>query len=51
LTDLALVRLYGAWTRPVATLGNSDALQDQGMGRLPVGNPFGLDKHRDDGES
>jgi S1-C subfamily serine protease len=42
LTDLALLRLLGAGPWPVATLGNSDALQ-VGDWAIAVGNPFGLD--------
>ncbi|PZV01067.1 MULTISPECIES: trypsin-like peptidase domain-containing protein [Synechococcales] len=42
LTDLALLRLLGTGPWPVATLGNSDALQ-VGDWAIAVGNPFGLD--------
>jgi len=42
LTDLALVRLMEPGPWPVATLGNSDALQ-VGDWAIAVGNPFGLD--------
>ena len=42
LTDLALLRLIGPGPWPVATLGNSDALQ-VGDWAIAVGNPFGLD--------
>jgi S1-C subfamily serine protease len=43
LTDLAVVRLEGGGTWPVASLGNSDALQ-VGDWAIAVGNPFGLDQ-------
>ncbi|MFM7087507.1 MAG: trypsin-like peptidase domain-containing protein [Cyanobium sp.] len=42
ITDLAVVRLQGSRTWPVAPLGNSDALQ-VGDWAIAVGNPFGLD--------
>ncbi|MFM7734275.1 MAG: trypsin-like peptidase domain-containing protein [Cyanobium sp.] len=43
LTDLAVVRLEGNGPWPVASLGNSDALQ-VGDWAIAVGNPFGLDQ-------
>jgi len=43
LTDLAVVRLETGGPWPVATLGNSDALQ-VGDWAIAVGNPFGLDQ-------
>jgi S1-C subfamily serine protease len=43
LTDLAVVRLEGGGPWPVASLGNSDALQ-VGDWAIAVGNPFGLDQ-------
>jgi S1-C subfamily serine protease len=43
LTDLAVVRLEGDGPWPVASLGNSDALQ-VGDWAIAVGNPFGLDQ-------
>jgi S1-C subfamily serine protease len=43
LTDLAVVRLENGGPWPVATLGNSDALQ-VGDWAIAVGNPFGLDQ-------
>ena len=43
LTDLAVVRLEGGGPWPVATHGNSDALQ-VGDWAIAVGNPFGLDQ-------
>jgi S1-C subfamily serine protease len=42
VTDLAVVRLEGAGPWPVASLGNSDALQ-VGDWAIAVGNPYGLD--------
>ena len=42
ITDLAVVRLQGSSSWPVAPLGNSDALQ-VGDWAIAVGNPFGLD--------
>ena len=42
ITDLAVVRLLGAGSWPVAPLGNSDSLQ-VGDWAIAVGNPFGLD--------
>lgn len=42
ITDLALVRLGPGGPWPVASLGNSDALQ-VGDWAIAVGNPFGLD--------
>ncbi len=42
LTDLAVVRLNGPGSWPVAPLGNSDALQ-VGDWAIAVGNPYGLD--------
>ena len=42
ITDLAVVRLQGGGSWPVAPLGNSDALQ-VGDWAIAVGNPFGLD--------
>ncbi|MFM8525589.1 MAG: trypsin-like peptidase domain-containing protein [Cyanobacteriota bacterium] len=42
VTDLAVVRLGPGGPWPVATLGNSDALQ-VGDWAIAVGNPFGLD--------
>lgn len=42
ITDLAVVRLGPGGPWPVATLGNSDALQ-VGDWAIAVGNPFGLD--------
>ena len=42
ITDLAVVRLLGGGSWPVAPLGNSDALQ-VGDWAIAVGNPFGLD--------
>jgi S1-C subfamily serine protease len=42
ITDLAVVRLLGPGPWPVASLGNSDALQ-VGDWAIAVGNPFGLD--------
>jgi S1-C subfamily serine protease len=43
LTDLAVVRLEDNGPWPVASLGNSDALQ-VGDWAIAVGNPFGLDQ-------
>ena len=43
VTDLAVVRLAGGGSWPVAPLGNSDALQ-VGEWVIAVGNPFGLDQ-------
>jgi S1-C subfamily serine protease len=43
VTDLAVVRLAGSGSWPVAPLGNSDALQ-VGDWVIAVGNPFGLDQ-------
>lgn len=43
VTDLAVVRLGGGGTWPVAPLGNSEALQ-VGDWVIAVGNPFGLDQ-------
>jgi S1-C subfamily serine protease len=42
ITDLAVVRLVGGGSWPVAPLGNSDSLQ-VGDWAIAVGNPFGLD--------
>ncbi len=42
LTDLAVVKLAGGGTWPVAPLGNSDRLQ-VGEWAIAVGNPYGLD--------
>jgi S1-C subfamily serine protease len=42
LTDLAVVKLAGGGTWPVAPLGNSDSLQ-VGEWAIAVGNPYGLD--------
>lgn len=42
ITDLAVVRLLGGGSWPVAPLGNSEALQ-VGDWAIAVGNPFGLD--------
>ncbi len=42
ITDLAVVRLVGSGSWPVAPLGNSDGLQ-VGDWAIAVGNPFGLD--------
>ena len=42
VTDLAVVRLEGAGPWPVASLGDSNALQ-VGDWAIAVGNPFGLD--------
>ncbi|MFZ0408737.1 MAG: trypsin-like peptidase domain-containing protein [Cyanobium sp.] len=42
ITDLAVVRLAGGGSWPVAPLGNSDGLQ-VGDWAIAVGNPFGLD--------
>nr|WP_254939546.1 trypsin-like peptidase domain-containing protein [Cyanobium sp. Morenito 9A2] len=42
VTDLAVVRLAGSGSWPVAALGNSDRLQ-VGDWAIAVGNPFGLD--------
>ena len=42
ITDLAVVRLLGGGSWPVAPLGNSDGLQ-VGDWAIAVGNPFGLD--------
>jgi S1-C subfamily serine protease len=42
ITDLAVVRLVGGGSWPVAPLGNSDGLQ-VGDWAIAVGNPFGLD--------
>ena len=43
VTDLAVVRLAGGGSWPVAPLGNSDSLQ-VGEWVIAVGNPFGLDQ-------
>ena len=43
VTDLAVVRLAGGGSWPVAPLGNSEALQ-VGDWVIAVGNPFGLDQ-------
>ncbi len=43
VTDLAVVRLGGGGSWPVAPLGNSEALQ-VGDWVIAVGNPFGLDQ-------
>ena len=43
VTDLAVVRLAGGSSWPVAPLGNSDSLQ-VGEWVIAVGNPFGLDQ-------
>ena len=43
VTDLAVVRLGGGGSWPVAPLGNSDSLQ-VGEWVIAVGNPFGLDQ-------
>jgi S1-C subfamily serine protease len=42
LTDMAVVRLEGQGPWPVATLGDSDALE-VGEWAIAVGNPYGLD--------
>ncbi|MEB3352289.1 MAG: trypsin-like peptidase domain-containing protein [Cyanobacteriota bacterium] len=42
ITDLAVVRLVGGGSWPVAPLGDSDSLQ-VGDWAIAVGNPFGLD--------
>ena len=42
LTDLAVVRLAGSETWPVAPLGDSDGLE-VGEWAIAVGNPYGLD--------
>ncbi|MEX0588716.1 MAG: trypsin-like peptidase domain-containing protein [Cyanobium sp.] len=42
ITDLAVVKLAGGGSWPVAPLGNSDSLQ-VGEWAIAVGNPFGLD--------